>query len=85
MKNDHSFTFTAAVILAGVVLAFVNPADANNTAPTVASAIETPVNLPGNGNASVVAAVDSQAAPSAKGEAKHKGSCERVKHSDPRA
>jgi hypothetical protein len=83
MKNDHSFTFTAAVILAGVVLAFVNPADANNSAPAVASAIKAPVHLPGK--AGVVAAVDAPAAPSAKGEAKHKGSCERAKRSDPRA
>lgn len=83
MKHDHSFTLTAAVILAGVVLAFVNPADANNTAPAVASAIETPANL--QGKAGVVATVDSHVAPSAKREAKHKGSCERAKHPDPRA
>lgn len=34
MKNDYSFKFLAAVILAGVVLAFVNPADAAESSPT---------------------------------------------------
>lgn len=85
MKHDHSFTFTAAVILAGVVLAFVNPADANSSAPAVATTIATPSILPPN--AGVVAAVEAhgETGTAAKHDAKHKGSCERVKHADPRA
>jgi hypothetical protein len=33
MKTDHSFKFVAAALLAGVILAFVNPADAAERAP----------------------------------------------------
>ena len=84
MKNDHSFTFTAAIVLAGVVLAFVNPADASNsTSAAVASTIESTTVLPINSNP--VAAVDSHAGAPRKGEARAKGSCEHVKRSDPRA
>jgi len=83
MKHDHSLTLTAAIVLAGVVLAFANPADASNSAAPVASAIESTPVLPLNSNA--VAAVDSHPGASRRGEARAKGSCERIKHADPRA
>ncbi|MEO6567451.1 MAG: hypothetical protein ABIO94_01710 [Opitutaceae bacterium] len=46
MKHDHTFTFTAAVVLAGVVLAFVNPAEAINSTAPVASSIENSISAP---------------------------------------
>ena len=38
MKTDHTFTFTAAVILAGVALALINPAGASDNVPASLSA-----------------------------------------------
>ena len=82
MKTDHSFTFTAAVVLAGVVLAFVSPADAVNAAPATAVVLENS-SVPATAT-NTVATLDSHA--SAKGETKHKGSCERgVKRPAPQA
>jgi hypothetical protein len=44
MKHDHSLIFTAAVVLAGVVLAFVDPANASNTGSSATGATGSALN-----------------------------------------
>ena len=83
MKHDHTFTFTAAVVLAGVVLAFVNPAEAINSTAPVVSTIEHSISVPAS--TQVMAAVAAPAAATATSPAKHKGDCARSTRPDPRA
>jgi hypothetical protein len=71
MKTDHTFTFTAAVVLAGVALAFVNPVDATDDVLPLAST--------GVSAASTFAAADSSGPASVNRETKHKNSCDRAK------
>lgn len=83
MKKDHTFTFTAAVILAGVVLAFVNPAEANHAAPLADSISASSSNLQ-----NLVGAIAENDAPVAR-HGKHgshgKGACPQISRADPRA
>src|ERR1041385_5565998 len=83
MKNDHSLTFTAAVVLAGVVLAFVNPAGANSSESLATGPAGNSSNL--HNIVSVIAASDAGTMASLNGAKQHKGTCHRMNHTDPHA
>jgi hypothetical protein len=83
MKNDTSLSLTAAIILAGVVLAFVNPADANDAA-TASNAVENTVAIPAATNAMAASDVHGAVGPHARSP-RTKASCEHVRRADPRA
>lgn len=74
MKNDNSFTLTAGIIIAGVVLAFTSPAEATKSTGSEAAAAPTSNNLH-----NIVAAIAAVDAPSATVDARPKGLC-RGKH-----
>jgi hypothetical protein len=74
MKTDHTFTFTAAVILAGVALAFVNPADATDKPLATINTLTVPANA--------FAAVDANAGSTVKRGTKRNHSCVGAKRAE---
>jgi len=80
MKNDHSLTFTAAIVLAGVVLAFVAPVDANSATLVADGIAAASKNLP-----SAVATSDAPATKHGKRGHRSKEGCPQISRVDPRA
>ena len=88
MKNDHSFTLTAAVVLAGVVLAFVNPTGANSATPANGAEIAAATTLSSSHDQTVAGALavkDPSAAKRGKRGHRAKYSCPQIERVDPRA